>query len=130
MLEDCISIDELKMFLGTGLKMKTPHAEICFFDGLKISKRNCVLFDMGVACEIMNIQPYVKSLSKMKDDEKLYIETKFGWRFGSYVNDNQLCFNSWTCGDSMFVILKYLIEHGYDVFNWLGRRLAIELKED
>lgn len=127
MPKDCISIDELKMFLGTSLKIKTPQSEICFFDGLKISKKCSVLFDMGVACDIMNIKPYVKSLSKMKDDEKLYIEKNFYWSYDTYVNENQVIFNGGIHGETVLYLLKYLIEQGYDVFGWIVRGLAIEL---
>jgi len=164
-MKDCIKTEEIKMFLGTDLKVNVnePYAspKIKWFIHSVDIKGNCAMFDNSrrVDCvPLEDITPLVKPLSSLTDEELIsmflianqydrehkHYKIERKGRFtkiiytGDYRGDyavielytelNNIIFH--TLSSSICVIAMYnqLAEHYVDIFNWIGRGLANEIK--
>ncbi len=135
-MKDCIKIEEIKMFLETGLMIicnETWHYKpkedsvISEFVGLDsdgeiITKRGFFTID--------DIKPLVKPLSSLTFEDLENLGNRYDVRIID--EDNAYLFRDedglrnpleWSFQD-----INYLASKHYDIFNWIGRGLAEEIK--
>lgn len=131
---DKISVDELKLFVGTGLKVKDIHKgielelwgvtknEICLYNF-----KNNSIDDWSIDYFSRSFMPIVRPISNLTEDIKDNLSYGF-----NYLNDT----NNIKCNPSFFSLRDglMLINNCCDIFNWLnktgedGESLAVELE--
>jgi len=170
-MKDCIKVEELKMYGGTGLIFKCIKGHDLNFDEIHFQWNDLMSKDI-------NMIPYVRPLSnftelhavelcklitkdlrvEFKEVQPVFCQERVavgcdgdGNIFFTYKSNYNLscsmeiilkdgifsnCFI--TCGSSApiekelnhILIINYLASKHYDIFNWLGRGLAKELKSN
>ena len=137
-MKDCIKTEEIKMFLGTDLKVNVnePYAspKIKWFIHSVDIKGNCAMFDNSrrVDCvPLEDITPLVKPLSSLTDEilKEMYprIDMKYVDSL-SCKDTGDVTEDSYNRILSSMIICNILASKHYDIFNWIGRGLAKEIK--
>ncbi len=131
-MKDCIKIEEIKMFVGTGLK----------FNGLRdVQILSCIEFvqdeprawvagcDYGVIeLTDKDFKPLVKPVKELWEHHtKDEIEDKYGVCDYDTSSNNSLIFSCTEFYEIHDSLTKLANEH-YDIFDWIGRGLAEEIK--
>jgi len=137
-MKDCIKIEEIKMFLGTNLKVNVNEPcvspKIKWFIYSVDIKGDCAMFDNSrrVDCvPLEDITPLVKPLSSLTDEilKEMYprIDMKYVDSL-SCKDTGDVTEDSYNRILSSMIICNILASKHYDIFNWIGRGLAKEIK--
>lgn len=122
-MKNVIKIEEIKMYLGTVLQCRVKYVGGIIIDTVETlnyinpncgHELNVLIKSNDIGFGIDEIIPFVKPLSKLTDEDNAKIE--------SY-NEN------YTRLEMTMQQINYLASKHYDIFNWIGRGLAIK-KED
>ncbi len=144
MMADKISVDELKVFVGTGLTVKDKDNEVHTFDyikkyssggyGVSLSGHRDTQIGVEIVkglyyqtgCRIDAIQPMVRPLSQITIEHlnHLGLHTAIN-SFGRNVHDYEKFVLD---GKESLPRCLFLAAKHYDIFNWIGRGLAVELE--